>query len=474
MGLRDVAKAKVRSVTRALLGVSAYQPPLQKGLPDLETPSVIATREAIGGQIQQLPTTQLRWYLADLEDAQHLADTGDLRYAARLYRAMQRDGVLRGLLGTRTSGVVRLPKRFYGDKDLAAQLRAKNGTRSVFDDLCPPSELGLLSADGIVLGVGIGELVPVPGRDFPILIRLDPEFLQYRWVENRWYYASIAGLLPITPGDGRWVLHCPGGRIAPWNSAVWPALGRSFINKEHALLARSNYAAKLANPARVAKSPLGAGEVQRRGFFETVMAWAQDTVFALPPGWDVDIIESNGRGAEVFQAVIDTSDKEYSITLSGQTVTTTGGAGFQNADSFKGIRTDLVQDTADALAYTVNTQVLPAFTAQRKGPEAIASGPCVEWNTSTPKDLVVAAASLTGAAGALKALTEAVTPVVDTNTGAMLRAGAVGANGAPIEIDATELLIRFDVPVKGDTDKDGEVDVLEGTERVTRFGGETT
>lgn len=140
---------------------------------------------------------------------------------------MRRDGMIGGLIGTLTSGVVRLPKHFYGHPEIVAALDYHNGSRSVFDDMFPPSELSLLAGDGHVIGVGVGELIPVKGRDFPVLCRLEPQYLNFRWNENRWYYQSRAGNLPITPGDGRWILHTPGGRVSPWASRCWPSLGRS-------------------------------------------------------------------------------------------------------------------------------------------------------------------------------------------------------------------------------------------------------
>lgn len=436
MSFRDT----LRERALALMGISAYAPPPSNSNgPSLEDEQVIRTRESQGGNLQSPPTTKLRWYLADLERAQVAADSGNLTTAAQLYRAMRRDGTLAGLLGTRTSGLVRLPKRFYGNKDMAAVLRARNGTRSVFDDMFPPSELALLAADGIMLGVGVAELVPVPGRDFPVMVRLDPQYLQYRWSESRWYFLSIAGAIPITPGDGRWILHTPGGRMAPWNSGMWPACGRSFINKEHAMLHRSNFSAKLANPARAAVAPPGATEPQRVGFLRALIAWGVNTVFELPVGWDVKIIESNGRGYEVFEAEIKTSDEENMIALAGQIVTTTGGTGFANADIHKSIRGDLIEDTGEGLAYTINTQGIPPFVATRWGVEALSEAPIVEWDTSTPKDMATQAASLTAAAGAITAL--------DT---------ALAAHERALNID--EMTTRFDIPVDGDEDGDGVPD----------------
>ena len=427
----------------ALLGISAYQKPPPSAGPDLDSEAVARVRAALGGQLSPQPQTQTRWYLRDLETAIHNADTGDISMAARLYRAFRRDGVLAGLLATRTSGLVRLPKRFRGDADVKEALERRDGStaRSVFDDMFPCSELALLAADGIALGIGVAELVPVEGRDFPVLVRVDPEFLRYRWSENRWYYASIAGLIPITPGDGRWILHVPGGRMTPWQHGLWSALGESWINKQHAKLHRSNFSGKLANPARAATAPVGATEDQRRGFLQNLIGWGVNTTFELPPGWEVKLIESNGRGFDVFQAEIDTCDTEIMIALAGQVVTTTGGTGFANADIHKSIRADLIKETGDALAYTVNTQGIPQFVVRRWGAEKLGDGGAVvEWDVEPPKDVKSAADALKSFGDALVALRTGLLPYQR-------------------DIDIASLASRFGIPIAQDSDGDGIPDV---------------
>src|SRR5262245_9037126 len=102
----------------ALLGISAYQKPLAAVGPEPTSESVERIRERMGGQLSPLPQTRTRWYQRDLESAVHNADTGDLSVAAQLYRSFRRDGVLSGLLATRTGGLVRLPKRFRGDAEV--------------------------------------------------------------------------------------------------------------------------------------------------------------------------------------------------------------------------------------------------------------------------------------------------------------------------------------------------------------------
>lgn len=394
----------------SLLGLSAYAPKNLAGQLSISDESVERVREAQGGQLAPLPRTVTRWYLNDLEAAMHSADYGDLSAAAQLARAMRRDGVLAGLISTTSGGLVRLPKRFSGRADMVACLEGRDGVRSVFDDMFPASELEVFAADADILGVAVAEMVPVQGRSFPVFVRLEPEFLRYIWTENRWYYNSIAGRIAITPGDGRWILHTRGGRVAPWQQGLWQALGRAWINKEHALLHKANWEAKLANPARAAVSPTAATETQRFGFLESLIAWGVNTVFELPAGWDVKLIESNGRGWESFKDTVEWAEREYMIALAGQVMTTNGGEGFSNGDIGKSVRADLIEARADALAHTINTQGIPAYVLTHFGEDALDESPCIEWDTTPPRDLAVEAQAMLSTAQAVSQMALALAP----------------------------------------------------------------
>lgn len=415
---------------QAILAVSAYSQQLPGYGPDPETET--RTREAFGGNISPLPQTKPRWYMADIETAMAAADQGDLTQVGELCRAMRRDGMISGLLATRTEGLVQLPLRWYGSEEQVAELKARNGTRSLFEEMFPPAELALLAGDGILAGVGVGELVPVRGRDFPVFCRLDPAYLRYRWNEGRWYFNSLVGPLPITPGDGRWILHTPGGRVAPWQHSAWRSLGRAFITKEHSWMMRQNYAAKLANPARIATAPLGASELQKLTWLEQVVAWGMNTVFSVTPGYKVELLELKGAGYKVFAEDMIAADHEIMIQLAGQEVTTTGGAGFSNMDLFRAIKADLIRATGNALAYTVNTQGIPPWVVRRYGVDALNNRAIVEWDTAQPKDLTAEANSLVTVSNAIEALRKA--------------AAKYGR-----ELDVAELFSRFSVPVLMET-----------------------
>jgi hypothetical protein len=72
---------------------------------DLGSPDAERTRELVGGQLQPPLQARTRWYQRDVDTAEHLANAGDLSLAAQLMAYAGRDGVLTGVLSTRTDGL---------------------------------------------------------------------------------------------------------------------------------------------------------------------------------------------------------------------------------------------------------------------------------------------------------------------------------------------------------------------------------
>ena len=397
----------------------------------------------IGGNLLPPPITRLEWFLAEVDEASKQADMGDLANAARLKRAMMRDPVIAGLMATKTGGIVRLPKKWSGSETVREWLTGKDHGITRFDLLCPPQELKAMADDSDFIGVSVGELVPVEGRSYPVLERKDPEFLYYRWSTNSWHLKSTVGLLDITPGDGHWVMNFQGPRIAPWQQGKWHALGRSWVRKDSMQHLKTNWAFKLANAARVAVSPRAATKDQRLKWFGQVAAWGINSVFSAAEGWDVKLIESNGRGWEGFDSSIKEANEDFMIGLAGQLVSVTGGTGFSAEDLYDSVRFDLIRDVASPLGYTVSTQVLPAVTYDHF-PEEFDDSPSFEFDVRKPSDLTAEAAIFTALGAGLDAMQEA-------------------AARAGLKINVQEILTRFGINVTQLSDGE-RVELMKGYE----------
>ncbi|MCB9584563.1 MAG: DUF935 family protein [Polyangiaceae bacterium] len=364
-------------------------------------------RDRRGGNIAPLPQVQLQYLQRDLVSAQYAAAQGIIGPAAKIMAYARQDGLFSGLLQTRTSGLVRLPKRFYGDSDITQELAARTGTESLFDWMCPPSELAALVADGDLLGVGVAEIRDVPGFEFPRLYRLDPQFLRYRFETNQWFFQSVVNEIEIRPGEGKFVIHLPYGLTNPWAQGLWAACGRAVIMRDHAELRRMSYSAKHSLPARIATAPLGTDEPTRQDWLDD-LEWSENAVLEVPQGFDVKLLESNGRGYEIYQVEVDNGAHHLMIALAGQVVSTEGGKGFSTTDLHRSIRADIIQASASALAGTLNTQFLPLVSVMLKGEEVLRdrSYAQVEYDTRQPKDMASQASTLVAVGTAITTLSE--------------------------------------------------------------------
>ena len=320
------------------------------------------------------------WYITDVRDAEVAADGGDIKQAARLCSAIRSDGTALGQLQVRYDGVLQLPRSFTGPDDLVA------GLHEDFDKVFPSADLWNMAVDGGLLGVIFGEFVDEDG--VVVLRRRNPEFLQYVHSEDRWYCQTQSRAREkITPNDGRWVFSLVGGAEHPWRAkAMWRALAKSFISKEHAVLFRDVWNETMAHPAKVAKTEKGSSREERLELLDMLSNWAANAGFVLPAGWDLALMQANVQGYQTFQQSIDSADSEIIRTIAGQTPTAEGGPGFSNTNVHARILGTLIQSDANMLSHVLDEQCIPVWVSERYGWGRVLDSPKVAWDVTPPRD----------------------------------------------------------------------------------------
>lgn len=344
--------------------------------------------------------------------------------AAELCERLMVDPGIQGVLATRTLGMLGLPLTLEGDEAQVAALSGEHGINNDTDGdwhtLHPENECAQIVAWGIVLGVGLGQRVPIPRvegeRQLHRLRWWHPRDL--RWEDlpaddpRRDHGQSIRWLLrvhggaeqEITPGDGEWVLYTPYGSQRPWALAAWRALAFAWVLKVYATLDRARHLEVLGSPVRKGKAPPGATEAGRKKWQSELRNLSRDSAVVLPDGYDLDLLEATGNSWEMYTSQIDWADRSFAITLAGQTVTTTGSAGFADGKTQDGIRRELVRFTSKTWASTLRGQSLRQWAIVNFG---TTKAPLPRWDAESSEERLERARSMISLGEAVQRINDA-------------------------------------------------------------------
>lgn len=317
-------------------------------------------------RISPIAIDRVRWLRADIERAEHAANSGQLQQAAQIADWCKADLTIGGLFSTRCS-VPRLPRTWRGDPEARRWLQGEGDDPGVFDEIFPPGELEETAIDHLDLGLGVSVFVHPPECEYPRLVRLDNQFLVYQPGENRFQYRGYGQTYWVNPGDGVWVLHANGYQD-PWRRGIWAPLGYDQCSEDGAGLNRDAFIAKYGNPFAIATAAMGQSEDQKLKFWGALRQWTMGFA-GVTPGHKVELLQPKAEGREVFKDAEDRVERRAMFRIAGQIVTQTGGVGFANAEVFAQIASHLVARTGQDLASTLNTQAIPqvlAWAARRR------------------------------------------------------------------------------------------------------------
>lgn len=292
-----------------------------------------------------------KWAPRDVDIALQSADTGVLRDPADLCESIYSDQRARSAGDQRFLGLQGLELRFSGER--------RADLEHYFDQVFPTAELVKLHRWGTTLGVGLGQLVmPDAGAResatdlwMPRLLAWHPRTLTYQQTDDTWWTTTLQGeRVKIDPTSGEWILYTPYGAVRPWAEGLWRALAFAWILKRLALHDRARHGEVNGTPIRKGTAPQGSSERARTDWRRALERLGRDSVVVLPPGYDLSLIETTGRGAELYAQQVEWADKAIAQLYLGQAVTVEGSnMGFGEGGVFRDVQRSLINFDAKTL-----------------------------------------------------------------------------------------------------------------------------
>lgn len=313
--------------------------------------------------------------------------------AADLNRAaITENGVIAGLVGTIAHGILGLPLNLQGDPELIAALSDADGTTGDYGAMIPESEAAQVFADGITLGVGLGQLIephpekmrPIGDRNVPRLRWWDPRWLRQDPYSRRWFLMTRTGEIEIVPGDGEWILFTPYSEIEPTLNAPWRFLTLSFVFGRDATFDRQRHS-EVLSPVRVMRAAKPTTKEAREKNRKLLSKMQRDNYFVLPEQWIYEVVESTGRVADIYAAIIEWAERSAQIGLTGNTVTTEGNKGFSEGKIHYRIARDRLRFYAAAWFRCIREQALTPWAVENFRTRKVPTG---GYNVEPPDDFL--------------------------------------------------------------------------------------
>jgi len=358
---------------------------------------------------------------------------GILDMAALVCDAMRRDDRVSGCLDRRTQALPALPFQLEPGKGANAD-RVLQLLKDNFENIFPDGVLSELQTWGVMLGIGSGQLLWDIRDDLwmPRLRIWHPRFLMWRWDTRMWHVnTEQQAAVPITPGDGQWVLF---SLKALERSYMWGAMRNLYVPwllRQWALRDWGRWSEVYGAPIRVATTPAAADEADKQRFITEMANLGTESVVRLPGSADplqqfkLELLEAKSTGSDGFDRLISKAETAIAVALLGQNLTTeVKGGSYSAAQVHETIRAEILQGDAQLLAKTLREQVLKPWAAYNFGDPELAPFLC--WNTDPPEDKVSAGTALKNIGDGIKSLQQ---------------------TGAKPDVD--ELMERFGIPTTG-------------------------
>lgn len=378
-----------------------------------------------------------RWTVARVRQALTAHINGVFTESAMLVDAMLADDRIAADVRTRILAVTGLPFRLdpsaLGDQR-RAKMVAKDAERA-WPTMAPVALRHDLARWAVMLGLATATCgwQTTARRWTPAAVLFHPQHVDVDTMVDGLRASTTAGLVPIAPGGGAWLVHAPDGS-RPWMSGAVRGLAMPWLARQYARRDWSRHSEKHGLPIVGAVVPMGGGDAgEKDAFFDDLRRLGSEGLVMLPKdengrGFDVKYLEpTNVAAADGFKALLAHCDQAIAVALLGQANNATEGGSYAKAATLDAIRQDLLEADAAALSETLYAQLLRPWAHYNYGDADLAPRPV--WDATPPADTSALATTHKTAGEALAAWTKA--------------AAAVG-----LTVDVEAMAARYGVPLK--------------------------
>lgn len=373
---------------------------------------------------------------------------------SQLIDSMTGDSRVQSGLNSRVGGLLGRPVDFVLPKKYADSALAKE-CRDAFVEAWPTmaaeSMLSELQTWAIMLGHGHAQILWDTSGEYAIP---HPRVWHPRYTYYNWQYRCLVavtqdGQVPVIGGDGHWIFHAPHGEYRGWMRGAGRAIAPWWLSRNYALRDASRWSEANGQPLVKLMHPASADRLMVEQFRSSMANRGGDTCVDLPQnidgstgetsGFNVEYLEAAGKGFDGFFALIAACDREITLALLAQNLTTEVKEGSMAAARVHAdVRQALVERDAMGLTHTLYNQLARPFAAMNFGLADIA--PKALWNVKPYEDDQTAAATLLTVTQAITNMRNAGIEIVDpgwlakqfgVNLGALKRIEAAVAGASP-------------------------------------------
>lgn len=326
---------------------------------------------------RQVPivTVQHDWGREQVRHALRSHSTGLFEGSAQLVDSILGDPRIQATLGSRVSGLFGQEVIFTPANDSDAAKEVCDAWRTAWPKFAT-SALVMMHTYAIMMGFAPAQILwDTSGPVWtPQIEPWHPRFVYYDWGAFRYQAISQDGVIPIVPGDGKWMMHAPwgtGSNARSWMRGAVRGVAEPWIERHESSRDHSRYNEVHGMPARVATVPAASDQVQRDRYQQQLENPGREMTIMLPKGVDgagqdygFDLVEAEAGNWQSFVSKSDRADMDIVLAILFQNLTTevTGGS-FAATSAHMDIRSSGIQADNGDWKLTVREQAARPFAS---------------------------------------------------------------------------------------------------------------